>query len=106
MSVWRDIWHDVRQPSSDDESAYLFALIAFGHAMLGALLVCFLPVWAAVIVYAFGKELPDYACRDGSLIDGILDIAFVGLGACFFILPNWPVFVWVAVALAIWILYR
>lgn len=88
-------------PSARDESPYLSLLIAIGHAVAGAAL----PIWglgpaAALrlgLVYWLAKERADLK-RGGSWRDGLVDTAFVALGA-FYGTPWWPLLIIVA---ALW----
>lgn len=106
MSVFKDIWNDVKQPSSDDESAYHFALIGIAHFVLGAALACVFPAWFAIIGYTITKEIPDHIYRDGSLVDGMIDVGFVGLGAITFAMMYWPLICLMTVALVVYVKYR
>ncbi len=95
------ILRELLEPSARDESPYLSLLIAIGHAVLGAAL----PIWglgpaAAArlgLVYWITKERADIR-KGGSWRDGLIDAAFVALGA-FYGQPWWPLLVIFA---AIW----
>lgn len=92
---------DIFTPSARDESPYLATLIAIGHAVLGAAL----PIWGAGpvaalrlgLVYWLAKERADLR-KGGQWRDGLVDAAFVGLGA-FYGAPWWPLLIIVA---ALW----
>lgn len=86
MSGWRSLLADLATPSAPDESPYLWMLVAIGHAVAGAALAQAVPgVWPAVaraavpVAYWLTKERSDLR-RGGSLLDGLVDAGFVGLG--------------------------
>lgn len=90
-------------PSPRDEDAYTWAVIALGHVMLGAALQGALGAAGALArlaltaVYWLAKERGDLR-RGGTLKDGLIDAAFVGVGA-FYAGPRWwPVVVMMTVA--------
>lgn len=91
-----------------DGSPYLWAIIGIGHVMLGALLQGLLGATAAIarlslaIVYWFIKERGDLK-RGGSLKDGLIDSAFVGVGAFYDGSRWWPIMVLLTVSLGAWI---
>jgi len=92
---------DIFTPSARDESPYLSMLIAIGHAVLGAAM----PIWGAgpvaamrlAAVYWIAKDRRDLR-KGGGWRDGLIDTAFVALGA-FYGQPWWPLLVIFA---AIW----
>lgn len=104
--VFREIWRVLRQPSSG-RNWYEWALMALGHAMLGALFAVVLREWvpaswgyvptAALIAIAYfaAKEIPDLR-RGGRISDSVEDAALVFLGATYGG-PLWPVIVWAVV---------
>lgn len=75
----------INTPSGKDESPYTFAVIAIGHAMLGAVFSWFGLIAAAL--YWFVKERKDLK-RGGAWLDGLVDTFFVALGT-FYVGPIW-----------------
>lgn len=98
-----DIWREIMTPSARDEGPYLWAAIAIGHAMLGAVLS-----WGGFFmaaVYWLAKERRDLR-RGGALSDGIVDSCFVGLGIAY---PGpiwWPMLIFGAVAAGLFVRFR
>lgn len=85
--IWSAFITEAKQPSRDDESVYMFALIAVGHIWLGSLLGLlglFVPfiVWILPIAYFLFKEVPDVA-RGGSWSDAFVDLFFVCVGIAY-----------------------
>ena len=80
-------------PSQRDEDGYTWAVVGIGHVMLGAALQGLLG-WSGAALrvliavgYWLAKERGDIR-RGGALRDGLVDAAFVGVGA-FYSGPRW-----------------
>ncbi len=86
MQGWRAILSEMLTPSQANESAYLWMLIAVGHAVAGAALATampgFVPMLSIPIGYWLIKEVHDL-WRGGGWLDSIVDAAFVGLGVLY-----------------------
>lgn len=102
MTALRRLIREIMTPT--DGSPYVWAVIALGHVMLGAALQGALGWTAAgarlavAVAYWWAKERGDLR-RGGSLRDGLIDAAFVGVGA-FYEGPRWwPIAVLTTVAL-------
>lgn len=97
----RRLWAEAMRPTIG--SGYLWAVIGISHVMLGAALQGVLGASGAAarlvltVVYWILKERGDLR-RGGSLRDGIVDAALVGVGA-FYSGPRWwPIAVIIAIA--------
>lgn len=105
--ILAEIWRVLRAPEAG-RTWFEWALLAIGHAMLGALLaeIARHVVPAApgdagralvlAAAYFVAKEIPDL-WRGGRIGDGVVDAGFVCLGALYGV-TLWPVLVWLAVA--------
>lgn len=95
--LWREVW----VPSPADEGGYHWAVIAFGHVMLGAALAGILSGISdrilALIAYALFKEVPDIR-RGGTIRDSLMDIGLVAVGLTYQGPWWWPVMIVAAVA--------
>lgn len=93
MTALRRLITSILTPSARAEDGYTWAVIGIGHVMLGAALQGLLgAVGAAARLlitagYWLAKERGDLK-RGGSLRDGLVDAAFVGVGA-FYSGPRW-----------------
>ena len=109
MTALRRLLVEVMQPT--DGAPYVWAVIALGHVMLGAALQGALGATAAAarialaVTYWWAKERGDLR-RGGSLRDGLIDAAFVGVGAFYDGSRAWPVAVICTVGLGAWIKER
>ena len=86
------LWRSIVTPSSANETPYQFAVIAIGHAMLGAALS-----WGGFLIavaYWVIKERGDLK-RGGAWRDGLIDTGFVSLGLIYSGPIWWPVAVMV-----------
>ena len=109
MRVFKSLWHEILTPSPPGETAYLWAVIAIGHAALGAFFYVLFEVAADLmggvafpvsvlvisVVYWLLKERADLY-RGGTWRDGLTDTFFVALGA-FYGPWWWPLAVFGAV---------
>lgn len=106
MTALRRLLAEVMQPT--DGAPYVWAVIALGHVMLGAALQGVLGATAAAarlglaVAYWIAKERGDLR-RGGSVRDGLIDAAFVGVGAFYDGSRAWPVAVVLTVSLGAWI---
>lgn len=109
MTALRRLIHEITSPT--EGSPYVWAVIALGHVMLGAALQGALGWTAAVartalaVTYWWAKERGDLR-RGGSLRDGLIDAAFVGVGAFYDGSRAWPVAVICTVAFGAWLKER
>lgn len=102
IAAIRRLLEEIATPTNG--GGYLWAVIALGHVMLGAMLqgaLGFVGVGARLsiaLTYWHLKERKDLK-RGGGLKDGLVDAALVGVGA-FYDGPRWwPVMVFVGVCL-------
>ena len=106
MTALRRLIREIMTPT--DGSPYVWAVIALGHVMLGAAMQGALGWTAAgarlalALAYWWAKERGDLR-RGGSLRDGLIDAAFVGVGAFYDGSRAWPVAVVLTVSLGAWI---
>lgn len=88
LEVIADLWREILTPSPPDEKPYKFALIAIGHAILGATFSF------AGLLFGFAywliKERKDLR-RNGSLMDGLIDTGFVLVGTQYSGPEWWPI---------------
>ena len=109
MTALRRLIREIMTPT--DGSPYFWAVIALGHVMLGAALQGALGWTAAgarlalALAYWWAKERGDLR-RGGSLRDGLIDAAFVGVGAFYDGSRAWPVAVICTVAFGAWLKER
>lgn len=89
--VLRDLWGEILTPSAETETTHKATVVGISHVMLGA---AFAPLgYAVAALYWFLKERKDLR-RKGALIDGLIDTAFVTLGAVTYAGDwRWPVLV-------------
>lgn len=109
MNALRRLLAIIASPTDGD--SYQWAVIGLGHVMLGAALQGLLGVTAAAArlalaaLYWIAKERGDLR-RGGSLRDGLIDAAFVGVG-CFYTGDRWwPVAVMLTAAVGAWVKER
>lgn len=106
MTALRRLIATIRTPTDGDP--YTWAVIGIGHVMLGAALAGLFGFAAAglrlalALAYWLVKERGDLR-RGGSLRDGLIDSAFVGVGAFYSGPAWWPVAVLVTVSVGAWI---
>ena len=104
MTALRNLIAIILTPSQRDEDGYLWAVIAIGHVMLGAALQGLLGAAGAAtrlgigLAYWLAKERGDLR-RGGGWRDGLVDTAFVGIGAFYDGSRGWPVAVMLAVCI-------
>lgn len=88
-TIIRDFVGALRTPSSRDEAAYDFLVIAVAHAVLGAAAISLLGMWGWTLLPAYiVKEIKDIR-RGGDLADSVMDTGFVVLGAVINSPPLW-----------------
>lgn len=76
-----EFFKELITPSDENESNYLFFLIALGHMLLGAAIFQYLGIFIPIpVFYFFIKERYDIS-QGGKIADGLADTAFVALGA-------------------------
>ena len=109
MKALRRLLAEVMQPT--DGTPYVWAVIALGHVMLGAALQGALGATAAAarlglaLAYWIAKERGDLR-RGGGVRDGLIDAAFVAVGAFYDGSRAWPVAVICTVAFGAWLKER
>ena len=108
IDIINEFWRDASMPSPPDESVYQFVVIAVGHIFIGSLLGVFLTgLWLFLIPIAYFalKELSDIK-RGGTLIDSIVDMLFVGVGAIYLLVSPWgPVIALAVLFMVTWAKY-
>lgn len=108
IDIINEFWRDASMPSPPDESVYQFVVIAVGHIFIGSLFGVFLSgLWLFLIPIAYFalKELPDIK-RGGTLIDSIVDMLFVGVGAIYLLVSPWgPVIALAVLFMVTWAKY-
>ena len=107
--MWRDFWNDVMTPGPG-ETPRDWAATQAGHALIGAAaastIAALMPMSSAAIIiltivlYAFAKEFSDLR-RGGTPRDGLIDTAFVGVGAFYPGHWSWPVAILAILAIGI-----
>lgn len=95
----RTLWHEIKTPSTEDETFYQMIIIAIAHALLAATVVSILCHWFGVepkaawvlvpVFYWFWKEWSDLK-RGGGGLDGLIDTGFIFLGGFYPGEPWWP----------------
>lgn len=88
MTLIDRIWQQIEEPDSAavPSRAYIRAVIAIGHAMLGAAVCAWFGAWGLglavplALVYWLAKERGDLT-RGGTFWDGAEDTVMVSLGA-------------------------
>lgn len=109
MNALRRLLAIIAAPKTGD--SYTWAVIGLGHVMLGAALQGVLGASAAAVrlslavAYWCAKERGDLR-RGGSLRDGLIDAAFVGVGAFYTGARWWPLAVILTVAVGAWLKER
>lgn len=108
IDIINEFWRDASMPSPPDESVYQFVVIAVGHIFIGSLFGVFLSgLWLFLIPIAYFtlKELSDIK-RGGTLIDSIVDMLFVGVGAIYLLVSPWgPVIALAVLFMVTWAKY-
>ena len=106
MTALRRLLAEILTPTDGDP--YLWAVIALGHVMLGAMLQSIVGAAGAglrlalALAYWLSKERGDLR-RGGPLRDGLIDSAFVAVGAFYNGDRWWPIAVMLTVTAGAWI---
>lgn len=99
LQLLKDLWQDIKTPSTADETLYQMGVTAMAHALLAACVVSILhhwfgletkAVWVLIpVLYWLWKEWSDLK-RGGGGLDGLIDTGFIFLGGFYPGEPWWP----------------